>query len=702
MRKVTVKIPRVLIFMVAFLFLAIIVRLSYIALSKNIDGINLKEFANNRNTKTEIIYAKRGNIYDKDGNNLAITVNSYTLIAYLAESRTTDPKKPQHVVDKEKTAKALSETLDLDYEKVLNTLKQEGKYQVEFAGAKDLTESEKNKVLALDLPGLDFITGSKRHYSMGQFASYIIGYAKEQEDGTMKGEMGIEAYFNDDLSGQNGKSTYQTDAYGYTLPSAEVQTEDAINGNDIYLTIDEKIQWFAENLTRRLSEEYTMDWMIFSVMDAKTGAIVASSTYPNFNSNDLGTLKDKSYMNPLVSYQYEPGSVMKIFSWASDIELGNYDGSKTYSSGKRKIGNYTIHDHNNGQGWGDGINFDTGFAYSSNVAASYIADQVGLANLTDFYKNLGFSKKTGIELASEASGKIAFTNQLEMATAAFGQGITVTPIQMLQALTSITNDGTVLKPYIVSKIVDNNGEVIYEGKREEVKKVFSKETTDYMKKLMHTAVYDGLSSYKNYRPTKTTMLGKTGTAQIVENGKYLDGPYDYVRSFAGIFPEDDPKYIIYIATKKLSSSNATPIAKEISKIVDDIVAYEGMEVKDAEENNKIIKLDNYISKEINPTKEELQNQKLNVYTLGTGKYVINQYPLKDTSVIEGSKVFLVSNKKDYVMEDITNWSLNEVMTYANLLGIPINTNGYGYVTSQSIAPGTVINSDSVLTVELTK
>ncbi len=697
-KKVTVKIPKLIIFIVAFLFVTIIVRLSYISLSTKIDGINLQEFASNRNTKEEIIYAKRGNIYDKDGNTLATTVNSYKIIAYLDEKRTTDPKNPNHVVDKEATAKMLNEMLGIDYDFAMEQLNKD-KYQVEFGkNGQGIKESMKNKIKDLDMPGIDFIVSQKRHYNMGQFASYIIGYAKVQENGEINGELGIEKYYNEELSGVNGKTTYQTDAYGYTLPSATVETEDAVNGQDIYLTIDQKIQLFAETLTRNLEENYSMDWMVFAVMDAKTGAIVASSTYPNFNSNDLNTLQD--YKNPLVSNEYEPGSVMKIFSWATDIDLGTYDGNKTYNSGKRKIGNYTIHDHNNGVGWGNNINFDTGFAYSSNVAASYIADQVGLANLMDYYKKLGFSKKTGITLANEINGKIAFTNQLEMATAAFGQGITVTPIQMLQALTAITNDGTVLKPYIVDKIVDSDGNIVYDGKREEVAKVFSKETTDYMKKLMHTAVYDGLTSYKNFRPTKTTLLGKTGTAQIVENGKYLDGKYDYVRSFAGIFPEEDPEYIVYIAVKKLSASNAVPIANEIKKIVDDIVAYKGLENTEEKQESKIIKLDNYISADVLTTTEELKNKKLNVYSLGTGKYIINQYPLKDMEVLEGSKVFLQTNNLDYKMLDLTGWSLNEVMTYASLVGLTLDNKGYGYVKTQSIPIDTVINKDMVLTIEL--
>jgi len=698
-RKVTVRIPKVIIFIVAIFFIIIIGRLSYVSMSHKIDGINLKDFANNRNTKSESIYAKRGNIYDKDGNALASVVNSYKIIAYLDEGRTTNKNKPEHVVDKENTAKVLNEILGIDYEDALKRLSKDA-YQVEFGSkGKNISESTKNKIEELNLPGIDFILGQKRTYSMGSFASYIIGYAKTEEDEygntiDIKGELGIESYYDEDLSGIDGSLTYQTDAYGYTLPSAEVIEEKAIDGNDIYLTIDSNIQLFAETLVTNLSNEYDMDWMIFSVMDAKTGAIVASSTYPNFNPNDLNTLS--SYMNPLVSYEYEPGSTMKTFSFAASIEEGLYNGEKTFKSGQIDVADVTIKDFNK-SGWGE-ISYDTGFAYSSNVAATNLGLELGVNKLTDYYKKLGFGKKTNIELANEVSGKIRFKYKSELATASFGQGITVTPIQMLQALSTITNDGTVLKPYIVDKIVNDNGEVVYDGKREEIVKVYSKETTDYMKKLMHNVVYDGLST--SWKPNKTNMIGKTGTAQIASpDGGYLKGDYNYIRSFAGIFPEEDPKYIVYVAAKQITSGSATPIAKELTKAVDDIVSYLGIETKEKLEN-KIIKLDNLISKEVVTTVEDLKNKKLKPILIGNGKYIINQYPLKNSKLFENSKVFLVTNSKEYFMDDITGWSFNEVMTYSNLIGIDVDAEGYGYVIGQSIIPGTKITDNMILKIVL--
>ena len=198
--------------------------------------------------------------------------------------------------------------------------------------------------------------------------------------------------------------------------------------------------------------------MTATIADAKTGAIVATASKPSFNLNTLEGIK--SYISPLVSYTYEPGSTMKIFSFMSAMENGVYNGSETYMSGTINIGDDKVVDFNKGVGWGR-ISYDLGFTYSSNTAATMLAQKLGKAKLKDYYQKLGFGKQTGITLPSEAEGKLDFKYEIEVANAAFGQGILVTPVQMIQALTSVTNDGVMLKPYIVDKIVDSStGKVI--------------------------------------------------------------------------------------------------------------------------------------------------------------------------------------------------------------------------------------------------
>ncbi|MBE6149004.1 MAG: penicillin-binding protein [Firmicutes bacterium] len=697
-RRVTVKSSMYVVLIVAFLLCAAIIKLLYVAVANNVDGVNLKQFADSRNTKTKTLYASRGSIYDAAGDALALSVNSYTLIAYLSESRTTNDADPQHVVDKEYTAKMLAPILGIEESKILDYLSQEGKYQVEFGSkGRNLTEIVKKQIDDLELPGIDFTESTQRYYKMGNFASYIIGYAKTNDDGDIVGELGLESYFNDALSGKDGFITYQSDAYGYQLPNVPSVTDEAVSGSDIYLTIDSSIQLIAENAIHDLDEAYDFDFAIMTIMDAKTGAIIASSTSPSYNPNDLNTLT--SYLNPLVSYSYEPGSTMKIFSWASAMEEGYYNPEDTFMSGSIEVADVIISDANK-KGWGE-ISYDRGFAMSSNVGATNLVlnENMGGPKLESYYRKYGFGVPTGIELSGELSGDLSFKYKSEIASASFGQGITITPIQMLQALTALTNDGVMLKPYVVNKIVDGKGDVTYEGGKTIIGQVMKASTAQKMRELMYVANYDGLS--KMWQPKTVNMLAKTGTAQIASpNGGYLKGQYDYIYSVAGIFPEDNPRYIIYTAVKKIVGSQRN-VADMVTKAVDEIASYANITKTENETyKENIITLDNYSSKKTEEVKTLLEEKRLNVTILGTGEYVTSHYPSKGTKVVSGSRVFILTNNNDVIMPDITGWSLSEVKTLAKLLNLKISYTGYGYVTSQSIEVGTSLEGITQLQITL--
>lgn len=691
-----IEIPNIVLAAVILLFLAIIAKVSYVNIADKVDGIDIEEFALNRNTAEVTLYAPRGNIYDVNGEALASNVNSYTVIAVLDSSRTTDPGNPQHVVDKVRTAKELSPLINMSEEAILNLLNYNA-WQVELGpGGRGITELTKSKIEALDLPGIIFSSSTKRYYQKDNFASYIVGYAKKNDEGKMVGELGVESYFNDDLTGIDGYTEYQQDIYGYQIPTIPAVTIDPISGKDIYLTIDNNIQLFLESEIKKLSNSYNMDWITFSVLDAKTGAILGSASSPSFNPNKLDIT---SYLNPLVSYQYEPGSTMKIYSFMAAMENGIYDGSSTYESGTYEVDDAVIKDWNN-VGWGT-IPYDDGFSYSSNTAASRLAIALGKEKLSKFYTQMGFGAKTGISLPGEVAGDISFNYRTEIATASFGQGVTTTPVQNLQALTAIANDGVMLKPYIIDKIVDpNTKETVFEGKRTEYGKVVSKSTTDKMKDMMYDVVYSGKTDAKYFKANNVTVIGKTGTAQIPdpETGGYLRGSYDYVKSFAGMFPYEDPQYIIYISVKRFIG-NFTEVSKSVAKVVEEIAKYKNIVETETEETN-VITLDSYLNKNITITKDSLTNMGLNVYTLGSGETITSQYPKAGSKVTSATKVFLKTNKKDYVMPDVLGWSSNEIITLANVLGINYNINGYGKVTSQSIPPDTPITEGLVLDVNL--
>ena len=685
------------------LFLVFIVvlygQLCYLSLSPKVYGIDMDLFAANRNTVKSILQAERGTIYDKDGNPLAISVTTYTLIAYLDESRTTDDDNPLHVVDKELTATKLSEVLGLTYEYIYDRLQQD-KYQVEFGiGGSNITELKKDEIKALGLPGLDFIETTSRNYPNGDFASYIIGYAKKYQSEetingltnsltTLVGELGIEGKYNDLLTGTNGYLEYQKDRSGYRIPDTEELRTDAIDGSDIYLTIDSGIQRFAESAIKDLESEYNPKWSLIAVMNAKTGEILASSTSPSYDPNDLNTIT--SYENPLVSYSYEPGSTMKIYTYMCAIEKGTYNGNETYTSGKYVIGEDTIYDWNK-KGWGD-ITYDLGFAYSSNVGAINIVNNfINKGDLRDCLETYGFGSKTGIQLSRELSGTINFNYPVEVAAASFGQGITTTPIQHLQALSIIANNGKMVKPQIVSKIVDSKtGEVTYEATVEYSSQLVKESTTQKIRDLMHEVILNNDANAATgtlYRIDGVDLIGKTGTAQIYSNSKggYLTGEQDYVYSFAGMFPYDDPEIIIYAAVQQPTHGKGTGVSKVVKSVIQSILKYYNMDDSDDnEEENKTITISSYLNQNIDEVASTLESNGLEVIRIGDGSKVVAQYPVSGTNVVAQDKVFLVSNGTNQQLPNIKGWSRADVITLANLLDYDVVFEGYGYVSNYTL------------------
>ena len=685
---------------IVFLFAIIIVKLVYVANSPMVDGIDLKAFSASIVQDKKIIRASRGTIFDVNGEPLAQNARGYTVIAYLAESRTTDLSHPRHIVDKAGTAKALSEILGID-EKYLLERFNEKLYQVELGAAgRDISELTKQKIEALDLPGIGFTKTTKRDYPFGDFASYLLGYARKQDGGEIVGEMGIEAKFNDKLKGKDGAIIRQIDAYGYQIANTpEIVEAASEEGYDVYLTIDTTVQMTLETAIREMTKT-GLEWATITVADAKTGAIVGSASSPSFNPNALSA--DMNYNNPLTSYAFEPGSTMKIFSFMAAIEKGKYKGDELYQSGHVMVDGFKISDHNT-HGWGK-IPFDTGFTYSSNTAAVNLAQKVGREELMAFYDQLGFGKPTGIELPDEYAGDIELIYKSELASAAFGQGITTTPIQNIQALTSITNNGTVLKPYIISKIVDKKtGEVAYEGKRTEGAKVASPETVKKIIDLMDETINgkDPQVTGKRYHTDVLTLIGKTGTGQyILPNGKYSSGGYNYIKSFAGIFPKDEPKFIIYISTKKYLA-NHEQIGEITKSVVETIAKYKNLEDRPSDiDKSKIVKIQNYLNKSRDEVVRELESFGLTPIVIGNGEVIIKQEPIKDFSVVKGSKVFLLTNGNEIKMPNAIGWTSSEIITFANLAKIPYNIVGFGDVKELSTPPNEIITRETTLNIVL--
>ena len=689
---------------------------AYLALSNKVYGKDMDEFSAKRNTVKKVLPATRGTIYDSEDNVLALNVSSYTVIAYTNEKRSENSIKPLHVVDVDSTANALAPILEVDasyLKDILNKGKEKKVYQVELGStSKGITELKKEEIEKLNLPGIDFIEDQKRYYPNGDFASYVVGYAKKKEvqsydDYDKKvtkteivGELGIESKYDDLLKGTDGYLEYQQDRYGYKITGAKEVSIDALNGYDIHLTIDANIQRFLESTVKKIDSEYSPEWVTISVMDAKTGDILGTSSTPSFDPNKRNIT---NYENPLLSIAYEPGSTMKTYTYMCALEKGNYNGNDTYTSGTFKIGDDKVTDWND-YGWGT-ITFDKGYEYSSNVGVVNIMDRyLDKKDLRECLNKYGFGKKTNIELSREVSGSIKFNYPIEVATASFGQGITATPIQQLQALTLISNNGKMLTPHIVKKIEDpNTKKTYYKRKVEESEQLVKTSTVNKMKDLMYNVIQgtDPGSTGYPYRIDGFDVIGKTGTSQISENGKYIEGDNAYIFSFAGMYPKGDPEIIIYAAMKKPTWGKSSGLSTNVKDLMKSIAKYKKMftEVTNNSTLNKI-KVKSYTSKKVENVKQELEANGINVLVLGNGDRVVRQSVKKGTSIVSGDRIILMTNDEKYTMPDITGWSRIDAISLCDMLKIKYNVEGYGYVESQSLGAGSEITDNSSINITL--
>lgn len=701
-----IKFSTLYILLALFIFGVIILRMWQLSYSKKIDNIDIQMFAANRTNKKEILYAKRGTIYDVKGNALAENTSSYTLIAYISPSRTTNEKKPKHVVDIEYTSFKLSEVLEVPKEQLLRFLQngvEKNLYQVELgAKTKNLTELKKDEILALNLPGIDFIETEQRHYPFGNFASYILGYTQKKEvaknEVEMIGEMGVEAYFNDKLTGENGYTFYQKDRNGYKIAGTKDIVVEPTEGKDVYLTIDSTIQLFVEDAISSYLVKDKADFIAIMLADAKTGAILASGTYPSFDPNKKNI---SNYLNLNTQIAFEPGSTMKIFTYMAVMEQGKYNGEEKFKSGEFIAKDGTkIRDHNRA-GWGD-ISYDTGFLYSSNTGIiSLIEKYLSRDLLKNYFLKLGFGSKSEIEVPKEASGKVDFRYQTEILNAGFGQGITTTPIQFIKALTPLANDGILIKPYLVDKIVDRKTkEVVFKGERQEIERVASTKTVNSIRNLMRDAVNnttDRNVTGSIYYMKGYDLIAKTGTAQVAEGDKGYGN--SSIRSMAGLFPGNDPEVIVYIAVK--NPSNVKRMTEIIKTIIKNTSKYLNIydETKVSNEKLDDYFLESYINKDVNVVKNDLSNKELQVVIVGDGDRIIKQYPIQGTKINKLNKIFLLTNYKELTMIDLKNYSFLDVQTYFKLINMPYKYNGIGFVSSQNIVPGTIIKKDMEMVIE---
>jgi len=583
----------------------------------------------------------------------------------------------------------------------------EGRTQVEIGKiGRNLSREAKEEIKDLKIPGVSFTTEKARVYPNEDFASYILGFARPDDKGNAVGKFGLEESLDKYLRSTNGNVSYVGSRKGIPLTNDIGKVEPAKNGNNVYLTLDKQINSFLEDAMNKAVQHYDPSMLVGIIADPKTGKILAMSSKPSYNPNK-GDIE--YFLNDPIANAFEPGSTMKVFTLAAAINEGVYNGKEYFQSGKYAVGSAEIKDHNGGYGWGS-ITFDEGFERSSNVAFSILEDQLLKPNKFKQYMNkFGFNQKTGIDLPGESKNTLLLNTQIQQVTTSFGQGSTITPIQIIQAATAIANDGKMMQPYIVDKVVNpTNKQVIMENQPKEIGNPIKKEASENVRGLMERVITSSKGTGTMYKIDGYSIGGKTGTAQIPnpENGRYMEGKENYIFSFLGIAPVDDPQLVVYLAIKqpklKGNEYGAQPLAEIFKPVMKNSLEY--LKVKPFTEKQMVnatkqaeTKVQNYVNQSMDTAKNIVDKKKLEPVLLGDGK-IIKQYPQSGEIMSEGDRIFLLgSNVK---MPNLKGWSMRDVMYFSKLLKLDLKTIGTGYVTGQSIEKGQVIQEGDTLKIEL--
>lgn len=702
-----------LLIITVFAFGLIFLRFSQIMVQGEIDGENLQENVERLYTQNNTLQANRGTIYDRHGNPIAVDATSYKMIGVLTDKWSTN-NNPQHVQDKEAIANILSQHINLSAEEVLSYLNKEVD-QVEFGFAGNnlsyhTVKKIKEDLNEAELNGIIFEEKKKRLYPNGVFASHSVGLAlypdgDEQEESPEKqlvGQMGLEESFNDLLTGQNGERTYQKDSFGYLIPSLESEEVEPEDGDDLYVTLDHKLQVHLETILSKVQEENQPEAITATVMDPKTGEILANGQRPSFNATTLENI-DETWLNLLTEYSFEPGSTMKMLTLAAAIQEGVFNPNQYFESGTIRVHGGRVSDiRPEGWGW---ISQLEGVARSSNVLFVQLVDAMGHDVWKEYLDGFGFGQTTGMSLPNELAGSNPYNMPIDRVNTSFGQGISVTPAQMLQAFSAVANDGQMVVPKLIGKTVDHETEAddVYEPitKESPITPETAQQTLSYLKQA--TEMDDAVSRF--YKKEGQSILAKTGTAQVVEaeTGQY--SPSEFVYSVAAMFPAEDPEYIVYITVQNPSLTpdaayGSAVVQKIFHPLVDRMIDFdENMNGSETDENIQYVQTPSYLDLSPNEAIDTLTEKGQEYTVIGTGNEIVQQFPYPDTPLFEDQQMILMTNGAA-TMPDLTDWSRNDVLKVSELTGVNMTFQGEGYVSEQSLPAGAYMEPGHEITVTL--
>lgn len=613
------------------LFIFIILRVFYIQI---FDYKKLNEYASDLWSRDLPIEANRGLILDRNGVVLADNLTTTSLVLI-----------PNQIKEKEKATKSLAEILNVSYDEMKKHVYKKTSIERVHPEGRRLSYDIAEKIADLKLDGVYLVKEAKRYYPYGNLLSHSLGYVGIDNQGLS----GLELQYDKYLTGKSGAIKYFSDAKGNKLNVSDIYVEPQ-DGMNLYLTIDINIQKSIERELNNIVDMFSPDMALAIVMNPKTGEILGIGSRPDYNPNTYQKYSQEILSRNLpVWSSYEPGSTFKIITMATSVEkkIIDIENDHFYDPGSVNVDGAVL------KCWKAGGHGDQTFLQvlqnSCNPGFVKLGQMLGKERLFSYIEKFGFGTKTGVDLNGEGQGIIFPLDKVgnvELSTTAFGQGVSVTPIQQVTAVSAVVNGGYLYKPYIVKSIAEKEtNTIIKETEKTLVRKVISSETSAIMRHALESVVAKGggkAAYIEGYR-----IGGKTGTAQKVKDGRYLVG--NYIMSFMAVVPSNDPEAVLYLAidnpknTALLSSYTTTPIARRILLDIIDALDIkeqkEGME-KDLEWTDKIMYIvPNVVGKSVKEAKKLLSNFTIE-YT-GTGETVVSQSPSANTKLEDRGTVRLL-------------------------------------------------------------
>ncbi len=685
----------------------LILRLGYIQI---LYPEQLTDKATVQQQKDERIIPKRGTITDRNGKILAVSVKTYDLLL-----------EKKFVTDERKNAEILNLILGIDEEVFLEKFADSSE---RFVIMKGVSQEKADELKASEATGIKYDESAQRIYPFGQFAAHVIGHVSSDNFGLA----GVEAYLDKELRGVYGRRIVIKDKINRELPDSEIRYNEPVDGYQVTLTIDEVIQRYVEKVINQALVDYNAVGVTAIVMNPKTGEILAMASKPDYDPSDprvplfpeqikqyenattdeeRSAIISKLWRNPAVNDVYEPGSTFKLITTATALEenLVRAD-EQFYDSGYIQVNDRTIKNWTSTP-YGK-VDFRKATVESINTVFVQVGQRIGGTKFLQYIDSFGFGKKTGIEIPGEATGIIYSEKNLrpvELATMSFGQGISVTPIQIITAVSAIANDGKLVKPTLIKEISTADGDIVKRHQIEVVKNPISADTSaktmDIMESIGQAAVRAQIEGYR--------IAGKSGTAQKVIDGKYQA----YIGSFVGIVPVEDPQLVVLAiidqprAGSTYGGTNSAPIVKSIMEYSLRYMGISPSGVEDTSESNKVT-----IPEIRNLTVEEaakLLDEKNLKYRSAVatapveeGSIVMDCFPLPGEKIAQGTEIilYLRSQGGEVELPDLTGKTIDEVNSILTGFGLKPAFNGVGIVKGQSPQAGTKVKVGSIVSVDL--